>query len=547
MQLCVRLTDCCVCVGRSERSGSVSPQNYPTESFIHGMQVGAVGPKITSNGCTENGQIHRKQQPMIKQQVQATSQQDHSIGKQDQLPGKHEQVTGKQELASKQITKEQQKINAQEEANKQLLSRQEQLHQTVEISKQKKMAEGEQQQSIVGDHSKHNSVDDNDVGPTPSSVIEPMESDHTNHTMDAWQSEKVQQDVTHKSKLVENGIKPYTEDRIDDVTSPMSSESIALTACVSDKNLDSMLDEDDKLEELSNYSSLRSASRDLNKLTPRKRAISVDVLSAADAGKIPVYFAQEHPFQARHRSQTVLNEPKRKAPSIPAEKSPSIQSKRSVSSHSSLGDLRRPVRSSVATTSGSNSSGMAYYGKFDILGVLRVKLRGISIPEHTGELMEVPPSSNVKALGRAMSVGALSVPEATHGIYCVFTINGGNTSAKSNTCKVLPYRPVLWEEGEKEKLFFTNHSRQLFILCRKVPLKKNGKAARSQEVCVGASVMKIIEIKPTLPQEKIVDFTSTKGLEWYNKSLPLQPKGEIELSVCFEGMYKCCINSIQYL
>ena len=511
------------------------------------MQAGVVGTKPTSNGATENGLIHRMQQPTTKQQVQATSKQDHLIGKQEQLPGKHAQLTGKQEPTSKKITKEQQKNDAQDETNKWQLGRPEHLHQTVEMHKQNEMAEGEQKYNAIGDHSKHNSVDGNDTGPTLSSIIEPMESERTNHTIDAWQSEHSQQGVNHKSKVVENGTKPSVEDRIDDVASPVSSVSIAsseLTAykrSVSDENLDTMLDEDDKLEEMSNYSSLRSASKDLNQLTARKRAISVDVLSVTDAGKRPVYFAQEHLLPARQRAQTVINEPKKKAPPMAVEKSPSIQSKRSVSSHSSLGDLRRPVRSSVATTSGTNSSGMAYYGKFDILGILRVKLRGVSIPEHTGELMEVPSSSNMKAMGRSVSAGVMKTPEATHGVYCVFTINGGNTSAKSDTCKILPYRPVLWEEGEKEKLFFTNHSRQLFILCRKVPLKKKGKAARSQEVCVGASVMKIIEIKPTLPQEKIVDFTSTKGLEWYNKSLPLQPKGEIELSVCFEGMCICLL------
>ena len=453
-------------------------------------------------------------------------------------------MTNKQE-PGKQVTKEhQQKNGTQEETNRQQqANKQEQLNRTVteksEINGQDKtMAEGQQKHDAIGNHSKHSSVNSNNIGPVLSSVVEPMDSNHTNHTMDAWRPEQGHQDkVTDKSKVVENNTKASTNERVDYVTSPVSSESVTSSdltqykGSVSDENLD-LQDEDDRVEEMTNH---RVPSKDLHQLTPRKRAISVDVLSMTEASKTPIYFAQEHPIPPRRRSQTILGEPKRKAPPIPTDKSPNTHSKKSVSSHSSLGDLRRPVLSSVSSGSGLTTSSMAYYGKFDILGILRVKLRGVSIPDHTMELVEAPPLSNLKGLGRSVSAGAMAFPEATHGIYCVFTINGGNTSAKSDTCKILPYRPVLWEEGEREKLFFTNHSRQLFILCRKVPLKRKSKAKGSSEVCVGASVMKIIEINPTLPQ-KTVDYTSTNGIKWYNKSLPLQPKGEIELSVSFEGM-----------
>ena len=539
---------------RSERSGSVSPQNYPAESFVQGIKVGATGTKSTSNGSTENGHIHQIQQPITKQeqatskQQQLTSKQKVPTSKQDQPIDKQEKLSGKKDQLtdpSKELTKEQQKHETREELSRQQqqTTKQEQLHQTVtekpEINEQdKKTAEGQQKHDTICNHS-----NSNDTGPALSSVVEPIETDHSNHTMDAWRSEQGHQDdVNDKSKVVENDTKAFINERVDYVTSPVSSESVASSdltrykGSVSDENVDSLQDEDDKLEEMSGRTAFRSPSKDLNQLTPRKRAISVDVLSTTEASKTPIYFAQEHPIPPRRRSQTVLGEPKRKAPPIPTDKSPTTQSKKSVSGHSSLGDLRRPVQTSVASASSLNTSRVAYYGKFDILGILRVKLRGVSIPEHTTELTEAPPSSNLKAMGRSVSVGAMALSDATHGIYCVFTINGGNTSATSETCKILPYRPVLWEEGEKEKLFFTNHSRQLFILCRKVPLKKKSKTKGSSEVCVGASVMKIIEINPTLPQEKTVDYTSTNDLQWYNKSLPLQPKGEIELSVSFEGM-----------
>lgn len=512
----------------------MSPQNYPTESFVQGIKAGAVGAKSTSNGTTSNGKIHQLQQPqelttskqqLASKQKEPASKQDHKL---EQLVGTTDQLMNEQE-ASNQITKEQQKNGTQEEPNtaQQQTNKQERLDKTV-------TEKPGQHNDPVSKHAKHSSGNSNDLGPALSSVVEPMESNHANHTMDAWRPEQGDQDE------VNDKLKVLTDERVDCVTSPVSSESVTSSqykGSVSDENLDTLQDEDDRLEEMTTQTAFRAPSKDLHQLTPRKRAISVDVLSVAEAGKTPVYFAQEHPIPPRRRSQTILGEPKRKAPPIPADKSPTTQSKKSVSSHSSLGDLRRPVQSSVSSGSSLNTTSMAYYGKFDILGILRVKLRGVSIPDHTTELIEAPPSSNLKGLGRSVSTGAMAIPEATHGIYCVFTINGGNTSAKSGTCKILPYRPVLWEEDEKEKLFFTNHSRQLFILCRKVPLKKKSKSKGSSEVCVGASVMKIIEINPTMPQQKTIDYTSTKDVKWYNTSLPLQPKGEIELSVSFEGMW----------
>ena len=512
----------------------MSPQHYPTESFVQGIKAGAVGAKSTSNGTTSNGKIHQVQQPFTTQE-QTTSTQQQSGNKQkeptskqnheqEELVGKTDQLTNKQQ-PSKQITKEQ-KNDTQEEPNT--------IQQQTNKQDQMVTEKPGQHNDTVSKHSEHSSVNSNDLGPVHSSVVEPMESNHANHKMDAWRPEQGDQDeVNNKSKVL-------TDERVDYVTSPVSSESVTSSqykGSVSDENLDTLQDDDDRLEEMTTQTAFRAPSKDLHQLTPRKRAISVDVLSVAEASKTPIYFAQEHPIPPRRRAQSILGEPKRKAPPIPVDKSPKTQSKKSVSSHSSLGDLRKPVQSSVTSGSGLSTSSMAYYGKFDILGILRVKLRGVSIPDHTTELIEAPPSSNLKGLGRSVSAGAMALPEATHGIYCVFTINGGNTSAKSETCKILPYRPVLWEEDEKEKLFFTNHSRQLFILCRKVPLKKKLKSKASSEVCVGASVMKIIEINPTLPQQKTADYTSAKDAKWYNKSLPLQPKGDIELSVSFEGMW----------
>lgn len=543
---------------RSERSGSISPPNYLSESFVQGVKVGAVGTTSPPYSSASNGQIHqqtkhqsttKQEQPTSKLQLtskqqQLTSKQQQPTSKQQQPTSKQEQLISKQQSTSKQqqLTNQRQGNSVQQEPESQQYQQADRKQQTIteklEANKQhQEMTEGQQKEHFIDNHSKHSSVNCNNVGPG-GSLVEPMENDHAG-TMDAWQSDQTHQEVDVKSKVVEDHAITSMNERIDDNMSPVSSESVTSPDLVHYK--ESTLDDghpslykDDRLQQTSNQVSLNSPTHDPNRLTPQKRAISVDVLSPSS--KSSIFFEQEHSVQLRHRSQTVLGEPRKKAPPIPVNKSPSTQSKKSISSHSSLGNLRRPV--SIASAPGSNTSGMFYHGKFDILGVLRVRLRGVSIPDHTTELMEAPLPAAVHHLkGRSISAGAMALPEATHGIYCVFTINGGNTSAKSETCKILPYRPVLWEENEKEKLFFTNHSRQLFILCRKVPLlKKKSKPKASNEVCVGASVMKIIEINPTIPQQNTPDYTSTGGLQWYNKTLPLQPKGEIELSVSFEGM-----------
>ena len=469
-----------------------------------------------------------KQQPKSKQQQSTSEEQQLTKQQTSKLTGKQQSTAKQQQLTSQQPENGVQQVSKGQQY--QQTDQKQQLQQTktekLDTNKQhQEMTEHQQKEHVISNHSNHSSVNSNDIG--PASLVEPMENNHAG-TMDAWQSEQTHQKVIEKSKIVEDDhTKTSVNERIHDSTSPISSESVT-----SDDGHHALHNDDTKLQQRSNQV---PSTYDPSRLTPKKRAISVDVLSPTEASKAPVFFGQEHSTPLRPRSETVIGEPRKKAPPIPVNKSPITQSKKSISSHSSLGNLRRPV--SIASAPGSNSSGMTYHGKFDILGVLRVRLRGVSIPDHTTELTEAPPPAAVHQLkGRSISVGAMAIPEATHGIYCIFTINGGNTSAKSETCKILPYRPVLWEENEKEKLFFTNHSRQLFILCRKVPLlKKKSKSKASSEVCVGASVMKIIEINPTLLQQDTLDYTSTDGLQWYNKTLPLQPKGEIELSVSFEG------------
>ena len=347
---------------------------------------------------------------------------------------------------------------------------------------------------------------------------------------DATANYSVEVETSPTRKVGQSGDDAYSESPVSSLTSPDSARQEV-------DGVVSPLQNGDIPTERTSVSS--------NQLSPRRRAMSVDVLSSSANDQMPIYVSTDDDQQSRRRTQTVYGEQRKKAPPIPSNKSPHSSNKSSLVNGSGLGNLRRPVKSSASSHSGArkNSEGVDYHGKFDILGVLRVRLRGISIPDVTGELMENPSPSRA----RPVSVGAASIPDATHGIYCVFTINGGNTSAKSDTCKILPYRPVLWEDTEKEKLFFTNHSRQLFVLCRKVPLlKKKGKAKANSEVCVGASVMKILEVTPSvldLEKQNKSDFVSMDGLQWFNQSLPLQPKGEIQLSVCFQGML--CENLIK--
>jgi len=468
----------------SERSGSLSPP-LPTEAFIHKVKVETVDtPPVKPPR-------RQKQQQKINQQ----------------LVEREEQVTPKPLLMT----------NGNDE-HKEQEQQQPPLHQqqVVVVEEVDQIADGPHLPLVE------------DVGPAIIGVAEHHNNDEQQESENVKEKPETLQNSPNNdaTTTTETSLKREVE-HSGDLESPVSS----LTSPDSGRQ-----EEDGVINPLQNGNAITDHKPDRNsQLSPRRRAMSVDVLSPSADDKLPIFISTDQ--QPRRRLQTTYGDHRKKAPPIPSNKSPQSATKSSLVNGSGLGNLRRPVKTSMSSHPGAskNSEGIDFHGKFDILGVLRVRLRGITIPDVTGELMEIPPQSR----GRPVSVGAMSVPDATHGIYCVFTINGGNTSAKSETCKILPYRPVLWEDTEKEKLFFTNHSRQLFVLCRKVPLlKKKGKAKANAEVCVGASVMKIIEISPSLLERKNKsDFTSSDGLQWFNQTLPLQPKGQIELSVCFQGMY----------
>ena len=478
----------------SERSGSLSPPP-PTEAFVQEVKIEAID--------TPPAKPPRRQ----KQQQQQINKQP--AEREEQIAPKLPQVTNgnDEQLANKEQEQQQRPLHHQ---------------QIVVVEEVDQIADGPHQPLVEDVGPAIVSVDNNNKNGTeqqkPENIKQKAEALQNISDNDTTTATTAEIETSPKRKAGQSGDDSYLESPVSSLTSPDSVRQ----------------EEDGVVSPLQNGDATTDYTIDRSQLSPRRRAMSVDVLSPSADDKMPIYVSGDQ--QSRRRLQTTYGDHRKKAPPIPSNKSSQSGAKGSLVNGSGLGNLRRPVKSSVSsyTTASKNSEGIDYHGKFDILGVLRVRLRGISIPDVTGELMESPPQSR----GRSVTIGATSVPDATHGIYCVFTINGGNTSAKSDTCKILPYRPVLWEDTEKEKLFFTNHSRQLFVLCRKVPLlKKKGKAKANAEVCVGASVMKIIEISPSILERKNKsDFTPSDGLQWFNQSLPLQPKGQIELSVCFQGI-----------
>ena len=475
----------------SERSGSLSPPPV-TEAFVHEVKVEAANTPPVKPPRRQKQQ--QQQQQIHKQPVER---------EEEQMIPKLPQVTNGYDK---------QHANKEQEQQQQPLQQQQ-----VVVVEEDQIADGPHQPLVEDVGPAIVSVDDHK---NDTKIDEQQESDNVKKKPEALQNipdnDATATTTSPKRKVGRSGDDSYSESPVSSIPSPNSVREEENGAISPLQNGDTITD----------HTPVRSSQ-----LSPRRRALSVDVLSPTADDKMPIFVSTDQ--QSRRRTQTTYGDQRKKAPPIPSNKS---ANKSSLVNGSGLGNLRKPVQSSVSSYTGAskNSEGIDFHGKFDILGVLRVQLRGISIPDVTGELMENPSPSR----GRSVSVGAMSVPNATHGIYCVFTINGGNTSAKSDTCKILPYRPVLWEDTEKEKLFFTNHSRQLFVLCRKVPLlKKKGKSKANTEVCVGASVMKIIEVTPSVLERKNKsDFTSPDGLQWFNQSLPLQPKGQIELSVCFQGM-----------
>ena len=95
--------------------------------------------------------------------------------------------------------------------------------------------------------------------------------------------------------------------------------------------------------------------------------------------------------------------------------------------------------------------------------VLCITSHALELPTHAVCLCELPTLLQAGWLTTAFLHSFLQ-----NSIYCVFTVNGGNTRAKSSVVPVLPNRPIVYDDDEPDRLFYTNQSRQLFILCRKV-------------------------------------------------------------------------------
>ena len=227
----------------------------------------------------------------------------------------------------------------------------------------------------------------------------------------------------------------------------------------------------------------------------------------------------------------------------------------------SMGDLLQPVRSSAIESVIQNRR-QSVPATRDLLGILKMKLSAVNIADDT----QGPSRRLVDIIFDPESSSELS--KSTHiptdGIFCVFTINAGNSRAETCVQPIVPRRPVVWDESE-EVLFYANQSRQVFILCHKTTLNGDqvgrkafssasfasntkGERRKSQikdETCIGATVFPISRVKVSSSGTDLVaaDLLQCLQRQTYEAiQLPLQPKGMLLLKTCFFGKYKQLIH-----
>ena len=220
----------------------------------------------------------------------------------------------------------------------------------------------------------------------------------------------------------------------------------------------------------------------------------------------------------------------------------------------SMGDLLQPVRSSAIESVIQNRR-QSVSATHDLLGILKMKLSAVNIADDT----QGPSRRLVDIIFDPESSTELS--KSTHvptdGIFCVFTINAGNSRAETSVQPIVPRRPVVWDVSE-EVLFYANQSRQVFILCHKTPLNgdqvgrkvfssdsfaSNTKGERRKshikdETCIGATVFPISRVKVSSSGTGLVaaDLLQCLQRQTYEPiQLPLQPKGMLLLKSCFFG------------
>ncbi len=208
-----------------------------------------------------------------------------------------------------------------------------------------------------------------------------------------------------------------------------------------------------------------------------------------------------------------------------------------------MGDLVvRPVRSSTV----ENLAEELFSSDQILHGLLRIQVMGVDLgdapkgPKHSITDMILKPDM-LQDLPEIQEEGL------SEGLFCVFTINGGNSRAETTIQPIIPRRPVKWEEGE-DFLFYTSQARQVFVMCRKKKLNdtnRNSKVAlggrrtgATRDSCIGAAILSLSDLKTspvssTNSTNSMIEVFRKQQLEAV--TLPLQPKGRILLRTSFSG------------
>ncbi len=210
----------------------------------------------------------------------------------------------------------------------------------------------------------------------------------------------------------------------------------------------------------------------------------------------------------------------------------------------------RPVRSSTVENLLEQTSSSDQI----LHGLLRIKVMGVNL----GDAPRAPKHSITDMILKPDTLQDLPEiqEEPYEGLFCVFTINGGNSRGETSTQAIIPRRPVTWE-GKEEFLFYTNQTRQVFVMCRKTKLEDSttsrmppegrnlGRSKAKRDACIGAAVLSVANLKaspvsPDCSATNVIQVVQKQQLEAL--TLPLQPKGSILLQTSFSGRFSMQIK-----
>ena len=176
------------------------------------------------------------------------------------------------------------------------------------------------------------------------------------------------------------------------------------------------------------------------------------------------------------------------------------------------------------------------------VGMLRVRVLGISIPQKHN-IRKSGGSSDSEDEEDAVTIPAVTEINPTDGVFCTLSINGKPSRHESSLQPLKPRaQTAVFDHTESEAVFYSTQKQQLFVTCRKLPLKAHQDEHCSTSLsqnpsaeCFGVGIH-------TLAQQKLVKVSEKDGMitDWSAVTadskecgIQLEPQGSILLGMSY--------------